>query len=251
MDLVYIVREGDDNIELLYSLRSIDKFAKDYENVWIVGYKPNWINDSVKYLPFKSGGCTWERARNNLIAACNCPDISNDFILMNDDFILTRPLQSWGESLSKVQNTLRKQIAEWAELKLKSRYALAFVQLKNFLKTPAAYSYELHIPMIINKRKFLDMLENKHIKQFVEGKSVYLYRSLYGNIYKVKFNSIIRDVKLYGCDFKGDTEWLSVFNGYIGVKPKLTNFLKTTFPNKCRFEKRAINGLGLHGKKWK
>ena len=38
-DLVYILKESEDNPDLVMSLRSIEKFCT-YRNVWIIGYKP-------------------------------------------------------------------------------------------------------------------------------------------------------------------------------------------------------------------
>jgi len=63
---------------------------------------------------------------------------------------------------------------------------------------------------------------------------------LYGNLYDVKFDTMIDDVKLYNNDYK-DTgaEWLSVFDGWIGDSreyPNLNNFLTKTFPEKCIYE---------------
>ena len=55
MDILYYIGDGShhNNEELRYSLRALEKHCKDIDEVWIVGNKPHFLNDKVKYL--KSG----------------------------------------------------------------------------------------------------------------------------------------------------------------------------------------------------
>lgn len=245
MNLVYLVRNGDENEELRTSLRSIEKYAPKHDGIVIVGYKPNWVSDKVLYIPTNQT-CRlegWMNAKVNLLVACKSPLISDDFILMNDDFILTRPIQDWNESLSKVKNTIPEQIIEWKNIHLNSRYTRAFQTtlflIKRIMGNIDVYNYELHIPMFINKRKFAELLKDRRIAD-VMSEVVTLYRSIYGNIHKVPFNEIINDVKFYDNDPKEiTTEWISTFDGWIGdpVKyPVLNKFVNDNFPDKCSFE---------------
>jgi hypothetical protein len=52
MDLVYVLGSGSrwgDN-ELRYSLRSVEKHLKGYNNVYLVGDKPDWVRN-VTHIP--------------------------------------------------------------------------------------------------------------------------------------------------------------------------------------------------------
>lgn len=250
MDLVYIIKNGDENEELKFSLRSIEKFAPEYDKIFIVGYKPNWLNNKISYIPTFQKSCLggWINARNNIITACKSPQISADFILMNDDFILTRPIKDWHESLSKAKNTLDEQIAEWNKIGLISDYTRAFIKTNNLLflmgleqlGIKQAMNYELHIPMIINREKFLSMLNKSVINMIFDTSSVVLYRSLYGNICNIGYNELIKDVKLYKTDVaKISTEWISTLDGIIGSyssHPVLNKFLDKNLANKSSFE---------------
>ena len=56
MDIAYIIGPGskwDDN-ELRYSLRSIDRYGLGIDNIWIIGYCPDFIDQTkVNYIPMQ------------------------------------------------------------------------------------------------------------------------------------------------------------------------------------------------------
>jgi len=246
MDLVYIIANGNENEDLKYSLRSIAKYAPPFDNIWIAGYKPDWLNEYMGHIPTiqTSEYSRYAKARLNILAACNTRAVSKDFILMNDDFILTKPIESWEKSILKIKNTLDKQAQIYIEKNMISEYTKAFSKCSDLIKELSnkeiAYNYELHIPMIINKKKFLDMFTNKDIIKYMRNNLVFLYRSFYGNLYNVKFDDIIDDVKInlnVDCN-KFESEWISIFDAYIGNSryKKFNKFIQDQFPNKCIYE---------------
>lgn len=86
MDIVYVVREGEKNDNLRYSLRSLKNIPHD--DVYIIGHKPEWVKN-VKYIN------RMQRVRNkfqnisrNMWLATKTSSISDDFIYMDDDFAL-------------------------------------------------------------------------------------------------------------------------------------------------------------------
>lgn len=244
MDLVYILKHGDDNESLKYSLRSIEKYAPDFGKIIMIGGKPNWIQN-VEYIRIpQMFQRKWLNAKLNFMTACYSPIVSNDFVLMNDDFILNKPIKNWQESLAKVKNTIDEQIAEYNQIDLYNNYTKAFEKLLEPLKLALGkdilYNYELHIPMIVNKQKFQEMIKCPEIKDIMDY-DLALYRSIYGNYSSAPFNQIIDDVKLEEkTDFATvDTEWISVFDRYIGNLaefPLFNKFLAEKFPDKCRYE---------------
>jgi hypothetical protein len=120
------------------------------------------MSDKVMYIPTYKTKPNWANARTNLITACKQRFISDDFILMNDDFILTRPIDNWEKSISKIKGTLPDQIKEWNDKGINSRYTKSFLDayvfLKKLLERDTIYNYELHLPMVINRTCFLEML---------------------------------------------------------------------------------------------
>lgn len=245
MDLVFLVRPGDENEELRTSLRSIEKYAPKHDSIIIVGYKPTWLNDQIIYIPTNQSSRLkgWMNAKLNLLVACKSPKVSDNFILMNDDFILTRPIENWEDSILKVKNTIAEQIIEYNQIQLNSRYSRSFSETLALLRRLKGdldfYNYELHIPMIINKRKFIDLLKDARISNAMSH-VVTLYRSIYGNMYSAEFNEIMDDVKFYDNDPKEiTTEWISTFDGWIGDPekyPVLNKFIDEHFSEKCSFE---------------
>lgn len=249
MDLVFLVRPGDENEDLRYSLRSVAKYAPPFDRIWIVGYKPKWVANNVMYIQTYQpiGKTAWRNARNNLIKACNSQFISENFILMNDDFIATRPIKSWTESLLKVKNTIEEQTSIYRKEHLVSGYTNAFPKLSDLLKNEFCIdkpmNYELHIPFIINKYLFTKLINiSPEFNLSFINSYIVLYRSLYGNYFNVPYNEIMDDVKLYNGDPKEiTTEWISFFDNVVGNKkqyPRLNKFLEQTFPNKCIYEKK-------------
>ena len=181
MDLVYICRSGD-NEELRYSIRSAVKNLK-FDNLWVVGGKPDWY--SGNYLRVIQNKSKYTNARNNLKAICTSSEISNSFILMNDDFYI----------LNKVDNVpymhggmLSKKISTYNELTGNTRYVLmlkkTFANLSRKLGNNVL-DYELHVPMVMQKEKLLKIID---VPDF--------WRSRYGNMFNVG-GIEIEDVKIY------------------------------------------------------
>lgn len=244
-DLVYILKEDDYNPDLKMSLRSIDKFTS-FRNIWLIGYKPTWVKN-VNHLPTVQDGTKWQNAMINMLAACNCKDISDDFILMNDDFFALKPIINWKKELNLCLGLLEKAVMLYGVRKNKSRWQYGFeyvVDLLNSLNISNSFNYESHIPIIINKQKFIDMCNLPLVAEFMTTKKVLHRRSLYKNMYPdVEEPRRIRDVKItLGRDLNDawlQESWLSVFDNVVdNVKsyPRANKFLNEMYPDKCRFE---------------
>ena len=246
-DLVYILKESDYNPDLVMSLRSVEKFCK-YRNIWIIGYKPTWLTN-VKHLPTKQTGNKWKNSELNWRTACECPEISDNFILMNDDFIAIRPIHDWENELNVCLGNVGDEADRWAKKQKPSRWQWGFIYAKDLLKvchSRSDYNYESHLPIIINKQKYLKFLELKPIKEFIKSSKVLHKRSLYKNLYpsdKVSLPHKIKDVKIMlGYDLSDGylkENWISVFDDVIGnvIKfPKINKFLSEMFPDKSKFE---------------
>lgn len=183
MDAVYICRNGY-NEELRYSIRSIIE-NMPHDNIWVVGGKPDWYTG--KYLEVPQDVKKYDNARNNLRAIANCKDISDDFILMNDDFFVinkidTVPYWYTGTIKARVAAIRKLRIPNASYLRMLSNTRQAIID--SGIAEPL--DYELHTPMVMNKAKLSNILDMNA-----------LWRSAYGNAYSVG-GSIHEDIKVYG-----------------------------------------------------
>lgn len=191
MDVVYFVRKGDANDELRYSLRSLKNLPHD--NVFIAGYKPKWCKN-INHIPVDQTESKTLNVRKNIQAALNCSDVSNDFIYMNDDFYIMQPI----EKLPLLtRGTIEDVIAKFKAKNIRSRYLETMEAMRDYLielKTPTRNSYELHIPMEINRHKMLEMyvMQRSQKNEFRRGHT----RTLYGNFFNIG-GTPTEDVKIY------------------------------------------------------
>ena len=184
MDYVYICRDGE-NEELRYSLRSIEKNMPE-GRVWLIGNRPRWYIGDLVYV--KDVGGKFENIRNCTKVASEHSEISDNFVLMNDDFfalnkILTIPTLHGGLLIDKIER--------YKELGMASKYIklleLTYKQLvSSGIKDPI--DYDIHVPMIMNKNKLRESLD-----------VAYFPRSAYGNFANIGGEEIT-DVKIYGSE---------------------------------------------------
>lgn len=246
-DLVYIVKKDEKNEDLKYSLRSVEKFVP-HNKIWIVGYKPSWVTN-VEYLPVIQSGNKWNNSITNILAACNCTKISKEFILMNDDFFAIKPvsnlLDSINVSLGLLQDTVNKHEAKKSD----SAWGKAFKYVNELLKDlnieEPYYNYESHTPLLINKQKYLEVMNLPKVQKFMKTSKVLHKRSLYRNIDKLNPKILLKDVKIL--QHSDDTlerikicDWLSVYDGQVGNPSfkDLNNLLRTLFPSRSEYESK-------------
>lgn len=187
-DVVYILKNGK-NEELRYSLRSVEK-NYPHGKIWFYGGKPVDINPDRFIRVFQEGKTKWEKVRNTLVMVCENDDITEDFWLFNDDFFVIKPVK---KPVNYYDGTLaeRIKVIEKATFGVASEYSL---KLRHLLKTlqdagvSEPLNYAHHTPMLINRKKMLDVLERFPNEP--------MFRSLYGNIFKIGGKNM-PDVKFY------------------------------------------------------
>jgi hypothetical protein len=154
MDAVYVTRSGG-NPELLYSLRTLVNV--EHDRVWVFGGAPSWLNlETVEYRSRMQGGSPYASTRGHIAAACNTAEVSDPFVLWNDDFYAMRevgtvPIYHRG-SLNDLLEKYVKSKTPWA----KGLRETAFL-LGDAMETTVR-SYDLHIPLIIHKAEMLEAL---------------------------------------------------------------------------------------------
>lgn len=187
-DVLYLVKPSEDNEELKYSLRSLKNI--NHGNVFIAGYKPSWANKRIKHIATEQDQEKYQNVKHNLMAAMEDVRLSDDFILMNDDFFIMKPAKQL-PALRRLKD-IEHYIEVFSRVDKHSYYVEGMkntIEVLSMWGVESRYSYELHTPMLFNKQKL------KHLRaKLPDDRPVHL-RTLYGNYYNIG-GSPIADVKV-------------------------------------------------------
>lgn len=188
IDIVYLVINNSDNDsqELRYSLRSLKNIP--HRKVYIVGEKPEWVRN-VEFIPVLQDRPRIDNVMTSMTTAVSHEVISEDFILMNDDFFFMKQI----DFLPALNFGLMKEaIARYEHRYPEGSYYISSMKRthKSLVERGIAHplSYELHIPMMFNKYKAMTMLRDEQWP--------YHIRSYYGNIYATGGQSVA-DVEVF------------------------------------------------------
>lgn len=226
IDIVYILKEGLDPSELIYSLRSIDENFP-HRKVWFVGGQPDGLVPDGRIRHKQTGTSKWERVRSSWNEIIKNKDITDDFFLFNDDFFVMKPFE--GEFVNYSSGTMEKRIRDLRTTVGHSTYTRELEQARFLLMDRGhdTMSFALHLPFLVNKQKAE--------QTFLSFKSP-MFRSLYGNHHAVPF-VYHEDVKIFDAgvipsddmDFISTTE-ASFANGEVG------RYIRERFTHPSRFE---------------
>lgn len=216
----------NNDLELKYALRSIERHIPEAGDVVIIGDEPNWHPRNVAVVPFADRQAVYWRDRNiaaKLLKACSLGWITENFIIFHDDNFLLDTLNpetyyhkghNWeaaGDYKKVVDNTLE---------------ALG-KDIKN---------YDIHAPHMVNKEVFQNAMKHldwdKHWGYCI--KTAYaIYSEIEGTEatdlkIQVPWPTIELNAMLDGRKFfsTGDSAW----------KPPVTNLLRQIFPHKSKYE---------------
>jgi len=183
IDVVYPVGIGSiwkDN-EMRYSLRSLEKNLIGLRNVFIVGHLPQFIQ-RVIHIP--AADIYRENKDANLIMkilmACDHPSLSENFVRLSDDQLVLKPIceecfENWWYEDLKDRHFGR--LNNWGK-RLKNTY--------NLLKQQGlpTKNYDSHIPMIYNKKSFVDIMNRYPWNKDGSGEGFTINTLYFNNIYK-------------------------------------------------------------------
>lgn len=88
-DLIYVVRPGDNNPALRFSLRSLANLP--HNRVFIAGHCPSWVRN-VTAIPVRKLPSKLNAIENNLRAALRHPELGDRCTYFNDDFFVMQPM---------------------------------------------------------------------------------------------------------------------------------------------------------------
>lgn len=225
-DVLYILGRGSkhEDMELRLSLRCLAENARNIDRVFIVGNCPSWVRN-VHHIPAEDTWTAENNAFQKILKACES-DISNDFLLMNDDFFMMKPFDA-------------ETYPDYCRGFLKDRikpdlYGQCIENTYNYLKEhgkPRPLDFDVHCPMRINKGAF--RLLKDTAEKVKKNNTGLLCRSLYGNIFN-KTGVGCTDPKL-----REDVWRLPDITGCISTSDECNNILKQLekwFPSKSYWE---------------
>ncbi len=231
MDVLYILGRGSkhDNLELRLSIRTLEANGKNIDRVFIVGNKPEWVQNVI-HIPAED---TYQKMQNHAhkVLKAIYGGISEDFLLMNDDFFMLKPFDVETYPYY-VRGELEPFEADDGEQM--PTYQRALNQTREYLlnhgvKKPLAYN--VHCPIRYNANKFKTF---ENLFNDVKFDDIgYSWRCLYGNTF-VYNPKAVSDCK----DF--DDQWKESETGCISTSDNCDNILKKIeelYPNKSRWEK--------------
>lgn len=230
MDIVYTLRNCNICEELVYSLRSLRNLPHD--KIFFAGGFPNNIRrEDIVHISTTQTGTKWQNSLNNIKFACLDNRLSDDFILMNDDFFILKPITV--QQLNLNLGTVADVYSKYLNRNSSSLYAQGMKRTAEYLfrlGITIPLSFELHIPMVLNKKKVLQIFEMPGINDIP---ALHL-RTIYGNLF-IKDSIYHKDVKVLNSDIFCGTDDTFLSCGdftWKQVKP----FLEKALPEKSRYE---------------
>lgn len=173
LDIVVPVREGPVNEQLRYALRSWSANLP-HRRVWLVGGRPSWAV-GVEHISTRQDGTKYRNTTAAVEAACLHPEVSDPFVLCNDDFFVLRRQ----EVMPVFHRGPVAQVEAYYATRGNGKYLRGLRQTRDLLVElghPDPVSYELHVPLPVHKRGMLAALEvGRHL-------AVLHKRTAYGNL---------------------------------------------------------------------
>ncbi len=192
MDAVYLFGGGGE-AELRHSLRTLANL-RQVDRVAVAGAHPDWLSGRVLHItpenhrPGKHHD-TWA----NLAAACADRRLSDEFVLMNDDFFVLEPtdvIPVWHAGvLSRYQ----------LRTKYQDRRRDQVLDVLDRVAAPGRLSYELHFPMVMH-RHLMAGLMRRAVDALPPGAEPPWKRTLYGNFAHPGVGELHADVKVRDFD---------------------------------------------------
>lgn len=255
IDLVYVLGTGskwNDN-EIRFSLRSVEKHLTGYRNIYVVGECPKFLTNIV-HVPATDEFDPGTNADGNMILkilkACAIPDLSDEFLFMNDDFVILKPMVASEIKWMHKGDMKNKSEAFWKEQFYRYRLRRTFETLRDSGHTTLQYDY--HAPMLMNKIRFREVMEQF---DFTAGIGL-TFRSLYGNVMKLPAEHLTDQKRTvyHRYSYKELVNYLAPasFLGYNdqGLTKMLIYFLAENFPERSKFENSEIEDRIVEISKW-
>ena len=233
MDIVYILGTGSvwQNNEIRFSLRSVEKNISDVGNVFVVGERPAFLKNAI-HLPYKdSSPAYWRNAYSKTILACKDPRLSENFLFMNDDFFILKPITAetypyyYNKKYHRMNNLNHAYFSAIQKARADRGDQLA----------QGVFNFAVHRPIRYNKKLYLEMpLVYKNSLSFSP-------RSFYCNYFSVPGVGCVDPLIYPGTFSKGFNLFIaeltdSSIASASGRFPPFQKWIAELFPKPSRYE---------------
>lgn len=227
-DIVYFVKDICVNEELRYSLRSVEKNFP-HNKVWFAGGCPSGLKPDGHMLIVQGDRTKWKNVNKMLKQVCENDEISEDFWLFNDDFFIMKPI----DDETPEYNGSLDSLIEYIEGIRDGSVTPYTKQLRNTVselqkRGLGTLNYAIHVPMLVNRKKAL--------KVFEEFPGCPMFRSLYGNYWKIGGKDV-NDVKIWDLfEYPSEEAEMLSSNDATWAHGVIGRFVREKFPDRSRFE---------------
>lgn len=221
----------NNDLELRYCLRSIEKHLTGYGDIFIVGEKPDWLRNVIHIPCPDYGDKTYDKEHNiycKIMAACADDRVTDDFLFMNDDHFLLQNYEA-----GKFPYYCQGWLSEFLTV---SDYKHTVNNTVEWLLGRDCPYFDIHCPILYNKEKFGWCVSHADW----EKKFGYCIKTLYCEINAItapeypdlKINESYHSAQIH--KLIAGRAWFSIgdkaFNG--GIK----KVLQDLYPKKSRYE---------------
>jgi hypothetical protein len=231
MDIVLPYKSNGNDEELRYALRSIAKNVP-HRKVWLVGQKPSWVTN-VEFVMTYQLKSKYRNVGDNINNVCRRSDLTDEFILWNNDFYCMKPIK---EVLPMHRGLMSEVYGFYNRKYPNGSYTSSMRTTFEMMVKLGIYeplSYELHVPMVFNKHKKLDLSSLKHD---LVPKRLIQMRTAYGNLHKLG-GVKMRDVKVYPDTKYFESDWYSSDDSTWVYGNWLRELVMKKFDTPCIYEK--------------
>lgn len=167
-DVIYVVRPGENNTALRFSLRSLANLP--HNRVFIAGFCPSWVRN-VTAIPVRKLPSKLNAIENNLKAALRHPELGERAVYLNDDFYIMEPIDEVPITHGgPVEGYRGRQEFRWRM----DRTVKALVDQNGGLRQEMLTYDGIHMPLPIETERAREIL--------TAMPSGVLWRTWYGNI---------------------------------------------------------------------
>lgn len=235
MDVVIPLGTGStwqDN-ELRYALRSLEANCDNVGDIWIIGERPEFLNDTIRHIPVRDTSFPSVNIMYKTLRACKEPGISENFLFTNDDIFINTPLD-----IEKTPYLNRGiSLSQAARMYRSGNYAVSIHNTAMALKERGLpdMHFDIHTPIIYNKQQFASVME-QYDWTIQHG---YVIKSLYANSLRIPGVNYT-DTKIKACRSHDSlsqifqSQFVSI--GERAVCKYLQSFLQEKYPYPSRFE---------------
>jgi len=161
IDVMYPLADGslNDNLELRYSLRALEKHVSNIDTVFIIGDQlPSWVNNAI-WIP-KSDTAREKQVNilEQIMVMCNYKAATDNFLFMNDDHFFSKdviasqlPYFNKGELERGIRNHHNSGVHRGYVNTLEN------TQRELERRGLSTLNYDIHLPIVYNKEKFLEI----------------------------------------------------------------------------------------------